>query len=69
MEIILLLITGDGFSTLYGHLSEVYAKTGDRVARGQVVGRMGSTGRSTGTHLHFETRKNGILLSPAQFFK
>lgn len=60
---------GNGFSTLYGHLSEVYAKTGDRVARGQVVGRMGSTGRSTGTHLHFETRQNGTLLSPAQFFK
>lgn len=59
---------GDGFSTLYGHLSEIYVKTGDHVAKGQVIGRMGSTGRSTGPHLHFETRMNNVLLYPTQFF-
>jgi murein DD-endopeptidase MepM/ murein hydrolase activator NlpD len=60
---------GDGFSTLYGHLSEIYVTSGQRVTRGQVIGRMGSTGRSTGPHLHFETRINGIPVTPSQFFK
>ena len=59
---------GDGLSTLYGHLSEIYVRTGDHVARGQVIGRMGSTGRSTGPHLHFETRINNVIVYPNQFF-
>lgn len=60
---------GGGLSTLYGHMSEIYVKPGDRVARGQVIGRMGSTGRSTGTHLHFETRLGGRAVNPAGYFK
>lgn len=60
---------GDGLSTLYGHLSEIYVKVGDRLSRGQILGRMGSSGRSTGTHLHFEVRKNGIIVNPLPFLK
>ena len=60
---------GGGLVTLYGHLSEIYVKIGDKVNRGQVIGRMGSTGRSTGTHLHFETRLKGRAINPVQFFK
>jgi murein DD-endopeptidase MepM/ murein hydrolase activator NlpD len=58
----------NGYQTLYGHMTEIYVKQGDRVSRGQVIGKMGSTGRSTGTHLHFEVRKDGTLLNPTGFF-
>jgi len=60
---------GNGFVTLYGHMSVIQVATGQRVNRGDVIGQMGSTGRSTGTHLHFEIRKNGALLNPGDFLR
>lgn len=60
----------EGYQTLYGHLQAIYVSTQEdknRVGRGQVIGKMGSTGRSTGTHLHFEIRRNGVLLNPLSF--
>jgi len=57
----------DGYQTLYGHLQARYVAAGDSVGRGQVIGKMGSTGRSTGTHTHFEVRRNGVLLNPLSF--
>jgi murein DD-endopeptidase MepM/ murein hydrolase activator NlpD/Flp pilus assembly pilin Flp len=53
-----------GYQTLYGHLSASYVRAGDHVAQGEVIGRMGSTGRSTGSHLHFEVSRGSWLLDP-----
>ena len=57
---------GNGFITLYGHLSVIQVSVGQKVNRGSVMGQMGSTGRSTGTHLHFEIRR-GDLLNPLSY--
>jgi murein DD-endopeptidase MepM/ murein hydrolase activator NlpD/Flp pilus assembly pilin Flp len=53
-----------GYQTLYGHLSASYVGAGDYVAKGEMIGRMGSTGRSTGSHLHFEVSSGSWLLDP-----
>ena len=58
---------GNGLSTRYGHLSEIEVQVGETVKAGQTVGRMGSTGRSTGPHLHYETRIDGEAVDPHQF--
>lgn len=55
---------GNGFQTLYAHLSTVQVQVGQRVNRGDVLGQMGTTGRSTGVHLHFEVRHGGALVNP-----
>lgn len=60
---------GNGYVTLYAHMSSVAVVAGQRVNRGDVLGQMGSTGRSTGTHLHFEIRTAGGLLNPLNFLK
>ncbi|MBD3279268.1 MAG: peptidoglycan DD-metalloendopeptidase family protein [Candidatus Pacebacteria bacterium] len=60
---------GNGYVTLYAHLSAVQVRVGQRVNRGDVIGQMGSTGRSTGVHLHFEIRQGGALLNPLSYLK
>lgn len=60
---------GRGIITRYGHLSTITIKTGDKITRGQLVGRMGSTGRSTGSHLHYEVRIDGRAVNPIPFMK
>lgn len=58
---------GYGLSTRYGHLSQIDVTVGQNVRVGQVIGRLGSTGRSTGPHLHYETRINGEAVDPERF--
>ena len=60
---------GNGFQTLYAHLSGISVTAGQTVNRGDVIGRMGSTGRSTGTHLHFEIRTGGSIVNPLEYLK
>jgi len=60
---------GNGYQTLYAHLSRIYVNQGDSVSAGQAIGQMGSTGRSTGIHLHFEIIKNGVKLNPLTILK
>jgi len=60
---------GNGFVTLYAHMSVVQVQQGQRVNRGDLLGQMGSTGRSTGTHLHFEIRQGGGFDNPLSFLR
>ncbi len=60
---------GNGFVTLYAHMSVLQVSVGQSVGRGAVLGQMGSTGRSTGTHLHFEIRRGGVLLNPLDYLQ
>jgi murein DD-endopeptidase MepM/ murein hydrolase activator NlpD len=57
----------NGFETLYGHLSRITVKVGQQLSVGDKVGEVGSTGHSTGTHLHYEVRKNGKPVNPVKF--
>jgi len=58
---------GRGISTLYGHQSEILVSAGQRVSKGQIIGRIGTTGYSTGPHLHFEVRENGTPVNPVGY--
>ena len=60
---------GNGYSTRYGHMSQVLVNVGDVVQKGQVIGYVGSTGDSSGPHLHFEIRINGVAQDPMQWFR
>jgi len=60
---------GNGYKTLYAHLSKIYVIAGQTVGRGSPIGQMGSTGKSTGPHLHFEIFLNGGKLNPLNFLK
>lgn len=59
----------NGVSTRYGHLKSVNVSLGQKISRGDLVGWMGSTGRSTGPHLHYETRVNGRVIDPQDFWR
>jgi murein DD-endopeptidase MepM/ murein hydrolase activator NlpD len=58
---------GKGIATRYGHLSKILVADGQRVTRGQLIALMGSTGRSTGPHLHYEVRIDGHAVNPIPF--
>lgn len=59
---------GYGYETLYGHMFRIKARRGKRVKRGEIIGYVGSTGKSTGPHLHYEVHKNNRKLDPIYFF-
>jgi len=60
---------GNGYVTRYGHCEKVDVKVGDTVKKGQLIAQMGSTGRSTGPHVHFEVWHNGVVVNPERYIK
>ena len=58
---------GNGYETLYAHCNEVYVSNGDLVAKGEHIAAVGSTGRSTGAHLHFEVLYYGTKMNPLNY--
>jgi murein DD-endopeptidase MepM/ murein hydrolase activator NlpD len=59
---------GFSYKTLYAHLSKIFVKTGQKVKRGEVIGLVGSTGKSVGPHLHYEVIVNDVAVNPISFF-
>ncbi len=64
-----LVLHKNGFSTLYAHLSRIFVRSGQRLRKGDIIGLVGSTGRSTGPHLHYEVRLRGRYLNPEEFLE
>ena len=62
-----ILSHSDSYTTLYGHCSQVLATAGRTVKKGQIIAMVGHTGRTTGPHLHFEIRKNGLSRDPLRY--
>ncbi|GFZ33374.1 hypothetical protein CSC2_39000 [Clostridium zeae] len=60
---------GGGIETIYGHCSKILVKPGQKIKRGDTIGKVGTTGRSTGPHLHFELRVNGTAINPNKYIK
>ena len=58
---------GDGFKTLYGHCSSLLVTNGQKVTKGQAIAKVGSTGKSTGPHLHLNVYKNGETVNPRNY--
>ena len=59
---------GYRYQTVYAHLSRIFVKPGQKILRGQIIGYVGNSGKSTSPHLHYEVRKNGVPLNPIYFF-
>ena len=68
-NVVKLLHGRNGFSTAYGHLKEFLVRPGQPVQRGQLIGFVGSTGRTTGTHLHYEVKSKGLTVNPYRYLK
>ena len=58
---------GNGIETYYGHCSKLYVEVGDKVSQGETIAAVGSTGNSTGPHLHLEIRVNGVAYNPQNY--
>jgi len=65
---LIILDHGFGYETYYAHLSKFEVRKGDKVKRGEVIGKVGNTGLSTGAHLHYEVHKNGKVINPINFY-
>ncbi len=66
----MILIQHDkSISTIYSHLNKIFVKSGQNIKRGQLIGTMGSTGRTTGVHLHFEFMKNKKTVNPEKYIQ
>ena len=59
---------GYGYESVYAHMSKIIVRAGQKIVRGDLIGYVGSTGSSTGPHLHYEVRKNGNPLNPVNFY-